>query len=311
MEAGEGAHDAIFIVKNGVAAEAALEHGLAHVVHEVVLVEEYQILALADLLHRHGEEHEARHTPGGQGRRDDDGLLRVLPFGLDLGPAEDQTAHAAGDGPVHQLRLLTADQHAVGVGERRVLVILGHGDKQLAGDLGFRHIELVDQRTLDDAQQVKQRQLVHAVEADGGHVVLGDVPGGEHAPQRAVLVDDGHGVEIAVAHGLPGVVDGDSGSEGGRTVVVQVPHLRAHAVDQLRRLHAEAVQQALGLVVDGADAPGVIVGIPQRVAQPGIGDRGNDGVGVRVLVPGDIDRIHRALLVKSRPQQARLPFSSV
>ena len=86
-----------------------------------------------------------------------------------------------------------------------------------------------------------------------------------------------------------GQIHGDGAVEGRGTVIVQIPHLGAHVLDQGRRLETETVQQLLGLVVDGADAHGTVIAIPHGIAQIGIGDGGNDGIGIRVAVPGHID----------------------
>ena len=131
----------------------------------------------------------------------------------------------------------------------------------------------------------------------GAHVVVGHVTGGEHAVQRPVLVghrEDGDAVRL---HDLPGSAQGGGGRQGGRRIVVQVPHLVANVRDEHGRLKPKAVQNDLGLVADLAQAGGLVLPLAQGVFQGGVGHGRHDGVGVRVAVSCNINGIHAVVLL--------------
>ena len=52
-------------------------------------------------------------------------------------------------------------------------------------------------------------------------------------------------------------------------------------------------QHQLGLVGNGAQAGGFVFTIAKRVTQGGIGHSGDDGVGIRISVTGNVNRIHK------------------
>lgn len=151
---------------------------------------------------------------------------------------------------------------------------------------------VVEDASLDDAQEVEQRQRVHVPVADRAHAVGRDIAGGEHTVERAVLVDDGHGGDVLVAHDVPGAVHRDAGVERRRRVKVQIAHLRADVADRDRLLKAEAIEQTLRLIADVAEMCGHVIPVAERVAQCGIGNGGRDGVRVRIPVAGDVDSVH-------------------
>ena len=212
----------------------------------------------------------------------------LRPLRADGGAADDDAAHAARYGALDDVRLVAADEDAVRVGEGRVLVILRQGDVELAGYLAHRAVELVHQRALQHAQQVEERQVVDAVLGDGLHVVGGDVPRGEHAAERAAVVHDGHGAHLAVAHRAPGQVQRHRAVERRRVVIVEVLHLRAQVFHQRRGVGVEAREQPRRLVVHAAQPHGLVAALADGVLQVGVGNGGDDGVGVRVAVPGDV-----------------------
>ena len=294
----ERADDLFVLVEHGVAAVAALEHDLTHVVDVIIEVEADQILRVARAGDRDRLIHQPRHAAGIERGGDDAGLAGVFkPRGVDVGLAEDDALHADVERAADHIRLVAAENDAVGVGEEQVVAALRQGDRHHAGHAVDLLGAVVEDAPLDDAQEVEQRQRVHVPVADRAHAVGRDVAGGEHAVERAVLVDDGHGRDVLVAHDVPGAVHCDGGVERRRGVVVQVAHLRAHVAQHPRRLEAEAVEQALCLVADVAEVCGHIVAVTEGIAQRGIGDGGHHGVRVRVPVAGDVNLIHEVRLL--------------
>ena len=150
----------------------------------------------------------------------------------------------------------------------------------------------MEELSLQHGDEVEDGDVLHPGVADGGDVVVGHVPGGEGAVKGAVLVGHGEDGEVPPLHGLPAPADGGGGGESGGRVVVQVPDLGAHVVDELGGLEAEAVQDNLGLVADLAQPGGLVLPVSQGVLEGGVGHGGDDGVRIRVPVPGDINGIH-------------------
>ena len=125
------------------------------------------------------------------------------------------------------------------------------------------------------------------------HAVGGNVSGGEHAVKAAVVLhdrDDRRGT-VALLHGLPCVEDGNTAVHSGRSVEDEVPHLGADVRDEHRRFRVELVEHTLGLIGHVTEAGRHIFPVTERVAQRRIGDGRHYGVGVGVLVSGDIDRV--------------------
>ena len=293
MEPGQGAHHTLLIVQDGVGAEAAFQHGVLHVVDEVVQVEIHQILALADALDGQGVADEAHGLVGVVGRGDDARLrvhLQKLPLHLCL--ADDDAVDVQLQRPADHIRLVAADDDAVGVGEHQVLPSGGQRHGDLTGDHFPKLHILVEDLALQHGQQVVDRHLSHLGIADGGHIVVGHVAGGEHTVQGTILVGHGDDGDLVGLHGLPGPGNGGRGGEGGRRVVIQVPHLGAQIADELRCLEAEPVQHRLGLVADLAQPGGFVVTVAQGVFQRRVRHGGHDGVRVRIAVAGDVNCIH-------------------
>ena len=84
----------------------------------------------------------------------------------------------------------------------------------------------------------------------------------------------------------------DRGGEDRRRIIVEIRNLRAHGVQQFRRGKVKLLQQHLGLVAELAYARRDVGALAQRVFQHGVGDGGNDGVGVRIAVARDVDGFH-------------------
>ena len=128
---------------------------------------------------------------------------------------------------------------------------------------------------------------------DGLHVAGGDVAGGEHAEQCAVLICDGQGGDGRVRRqSSPRAADGHTGGKRRRCVIVEVAHLRAHGLDPDRGREAEAVEHELRLVADVAETGGAVLPVAECIAQRGVGHGGDDGVGIRIPMAGDVNGIH-------------------
>ena len=195
MEAGQGSHYLFVLVQDRVAAVAAFEHLLLHVVHIVAQMEIGDVLALADPGHRQGQVDHPGDAAGAERRGDDAGVFGLSPLRLEIRPADDQALDAGLDGPVDQLRLVAADQDAVGIDEGGVLVVLRDGDEQLAGDAAGLGAVLVDQGALQHADQIEQRYVLDTVFIHGLHLIGGQVSGGEHTVQMPVVIHDGDHVQ--------------------------------------------------------------------------------------------------------------------
>ena len=159
--------------------------------------------------------------------------------------------------------------------------------------LARRAVELVDQRTLQHAQQVEERHVVHAVLGDGLHVVAGYVARGEHAEERAVLLDYRHHAGLArrawCARPGPAARSGRArgcGRSPRRSTCVRMFLMKR------RGLHAEAREQARRLVVYGAYAHRLVRAVAHGVLEAGVGQRGHDGICIRVAMPGDENITH-------------------
>ena len=90
VEAGYRTHDVVVLVEHGVAAVAALEHYLAHVVDVVAQMEGDNVLGLYDALHGQGLVYDAGDAAGGE-RGGDYAYVaaRLGPLALERGAADD------------------------------------------------------------------------------------------------------------------------------------------------------------------------------------------------------------------------------
>ena len=123
-------------------------------------------------------------------------------------------------------------------------------------------------------------------------LVGGNVAGREHPVERAVVVEDGDGGDAGIPHRAPGQIQRHGLVQLRGLVKVQIGDLGAHILYVHGRLEPEAVQHTLGLVVDRADADGLVFPVAQGVAQIGVGHGGDDGVGIGIAVSADIDVVH-------------------
>ena len=137
----------------------------------------------------HGVPDEAHGAVSVIGRGDDTGLrLRFQQLPVHLRLADDDAVDVQVQSPADHVRLVAADDDAVGIGELQILPSgrQGHGD--LTGDHVLHLAALVEDLALQHGQQVVHRQLSHHGVADGGNIVVGHVAGGQHAVQRSVIV---------------------------------------------------------------------------------------------------------------------------
>ena len=246
---------------------------------------------------------QAVYAAGVQRRGDDAGLAGVFqPSRLHISLAKDQAGHLLIQRALDHVRLAAAQHDAVGAVEQQVFAVLGQGNGYGATDAVHQVAAVAHDPPLDDAQQVEQGDglhtgLTHGVQAEGG-----DVAGGQHTVQGAVLIDNGDGGDLLLPHELPRPVHGDGGVQTRRTVEIQILHLCADILDEAGGIEMEPLQHPVGLVADGTQMDGHILLLTQRVFQRSVGHGGHDGVGVRIAVSGHIDLVHtRKLLCEKFP----------
>ena len=297
MVPGEGAHYPVVGVQNGVAAVAALEDHLTDVVDIVVQTEELEVLLPG-------------HTADGNGLENPpDGAVTVVGGGDDAGVfgngadivrqlclAEDHAAHAELHGLPEHIRLMAADKDRLLFPEGRQVGALGQGQYHIAGD-GVDHLfGFGEELAFQYAEDVEDGHLPQGGVHDGVHIIACDIPGGEHALEMAVVVGNGNGGDVLVLlHSGPGPVDGDGGVEDGRLVIVQVLDLSADVFQVKGGLKAKAAEDSPGLVAELAQPGGHILPVPHGVAQGGVGHGGDNRVGIRIAMAGDIDFIHKSI----------------
>ena len=293
MVTGQGAHHFFLLVQHGIAAIAAFQHHLPHVVYVVIQMEADQISGGTGPGDGDGLIDQPVNAAGVKGRGDNAGLAGVLhPFRIHVGLAQDQAGYLHVQRPADHIRLAAAQHDAVRAVKQQVFTALGQGDGHAAGQTVHQITALAHHAALDDAQQVEHGHLLHHRIGDGVQAEGGNVAGGQHSVQGAVLVGHGNGGDLLAAHQLPRPVHGDRGVQTGGTVKVQIPHLRAHVLDKAGRLEAEVLQHPVGLVADGAQMHRHILLLAQRVLQRRIGHGGHNGVGIRIAMAGHIDLVH-------------------
>ena len=211
--AGQGAHDVFVFVQHGVAAVAALEHHLADVVYVVVQMEAHDLAPLAGTGDGDGLIDQAAHAACGEGRGDDAGVaLVIFQIRVDLRAADDEAAHLLIQRTLDHVRLAGAEDDVVAAGKAQVLGGLGHGHHHVAADAGGDVAALVDDAPLQHADQIEHRQLLHMGVHQRLHAEGGDVAGGEHAVERAVVVHHGNGGNALLVHHMPRPIHGDGGA---------------------------------------------------------------------------------------------------
>ena len=294
MVAGERADDAVVFIQNGIAAVAAFQHTLADVVDKVVEMEALEVLRAADAADGQRLIQQADGAVGIERRGDDDGVRRrIAELLVQLGLTDDDAAGVLLNGATHHVRLVAADDDAAAAGEQQIVTALRQGDAHVAADGIHKIARFVQNTALEHAEHIEQRNGVDVRMLDGLHVAGGDVAGGEHAEQCAVLICDGQGGDGRVRRqSSPRAADGHTGGKRRRCVIVEVAHLRAHGLDPDRGREAEAVEHELRLVADVAETGGAVLPVAECIAQRGVGHGGDDGVGIRIPMAGDVNGIH-------------------
>ena len=126
------------------------------------------------------------------------------------------------------------------------------------------------------------------------HVGIGNVLDGDKPLQLALVIHDAQGVDLDIAHQVPGGAHAHFAVNARLFADVNVFNLGADISAQARRLHAEMLQNKASLAVDMPGAAGFVQAFQAAaVFQPGIGKGRADRVGIRVLVPDDVDAAHR------------------
>ena len=243
---GEGADNLVILIENRVAAMAAFEHDLAHIIHKIGQMECFQIVCPAYACDLNGVIDHARSLVGIERRSDDAGVCLHLPQLLrQFRLAHDQTADLLLDSAPRHFRLLTNNHDGVRAFKEKIFVVLRQGDGHLSADRVGKIPGFVQNLAVQDAQKIENRNLVHAGVGKRAHVVACDFAGRQHAVQFAVFVCHGNGGNGFCLVGLqsrPCPADRDRTRQGRRRVIVQIAHLRAHGLDAHRRLEAEAVE---------------------------------------------------------------------
>ena len=294
MEAGQRAHNRLVFVQHRVAAVAAAEQRLFHIVYVIAEMEANNVLGLAQAHHRHSLIDQTGGLPGIQGRGDDAGVpgnLRQLRRDIRL--ADDQAGHMGLQGGLDHLRLIPTDQQTVRTQRRLIGIAPGNGNLHLAGDRVGGLGKLVDQMALQHADQIEQRDVADHAFIHGAQVIGGHVAGGQHTVQGAVVVEDGDGGDLPIPHGLPGQLQGHGAVQLRRMVEVQVTDLVAHIFNVRRRLKAKAIEHVQRFIIDRADPHRGVLPVAQGIAQVGISHGGYDGIRIRVAVAGNINFVHQ------------------
>ncbi|MPM75157.1 hypothetical protein SDC9_122148 [bioreactor metagenome] len=253
-----------------------------------------QIGRFADAADRQGVADQANRAIGVKGRGDEAGFRFQRPQLIaDLRLADNQTLDAQLQRVADHIRLIAADDNAVFVVEQQILAGGGQSDGHFAGDTVNLLAGFVEDLSLDDGQEVVQRNVADLGIADGRHIIGRDVSGGEHSEQRSVLVGDGDGGDIGVLmNNMPRPADGDAGVQQGRGVVFQIAHLGPHVLEQHGGSKVEAVQNGLRLIVDPTETRRCVFPVAQRITQGGIGHGGDNRIRVGIAVPSNIDGVH-------------------
>ena len=236
---------------------------------------------------------------GVEGRGDDAGVRgKIAQLLVQLRLTQDHAAHVQFQRAADHIRLVAADDDVVLAGEEQIFAALRQGNGNVAGDGVYQIAGLVQDPALQHTQKIKNRDLLNVRALNGAHIVGGDVAGGEHPEERAVLVRHGDRGDGGVGgKHRPGAADGQRARERGRGIIVQIAHLRAHGLDPGGSGESETIQHELRFIADMAKTRSAVFPVSERIAQGGVSHRGNDGVRIRVAVAGDINRIHRNLPV--------------
>ena len=299
MIAAQRADDLLVLVQHGIGAVAALQHRLAHVVDEVVEVKQHDPRMLGNALHRNRLINHPCRAVSVAGRGDNArlaGQTEVLFRQRAL--ADNDTRCADFQRLVHHVLLLPADDDAAAVDALQAFAGCRQSNHDFAGNGVERILLVVDDMPFERGQKVENRHVTDFGLRDALHVLFGNAARGQHPVERAILVRDRHCRQIFIlAQHCPRVADRNTCAERWRTVVVNIAHLCADIGEQRRRLKAEAVEQELRLVVRCALHGGDIGIVAQRIMQRRKRHGGHHGIGIRIAVSADINRIHLCILL--------------
>ena len=158
MIARERADNLVVRVQNRVAAVAAAEHDLPHIVHKVCQMEGFKVRRAADAAglcgmveHARGLERVKRRCDDARCGRQREKLRRELSL------ADDQTANLHLNGPPGHIGLRAADDDGILTGKEQVFVLLRQGDGHLAAEPVDKVSGVVDDFAVQNAQKVKNR----------------------------------------------------------------------------------------------------------------------------------------------------------
>ena len=298
VEARERADDMLIFVKNRVGAETAFEYGVLHVGNVVVQMEHGHVGCVADMGNRLGVAKQVDSVVCVHGRGDNAGVPGALEdFRRDLRLTDYRAVHADFNGAAQHLRLVSTDDNGVFVGKEQVFAAGRQCNIDFPGDGVADFPAPVENLPLQNRNDIVNRHGLNHGIVDTLHVVVGDIPGGEHAEQGAVLVDHGQDGDMCRLHGLGGAADGRGWGNHRRRVEIKVTHLIADVVNEDGRLGVEAVKYQLRFVADASQTRRDIVSLAQGVFERGVGQRGDDGVGIGVFVSGDVDGFHEKFLL--------------
>ena len=295
---GQHAHCPILVIQDRVAGVAIFQYRFLNIVHPVFQMEAHHALGVADAAHGSGLEQQTGGAVSVEGGGDDAGLGGQIPqFFRQLCLTQHQAIHIHFHGPAHHFRLIAADDHRGGLAEQQIFVGLGQGNHHFAGDGVDIVAGVVEHFAFQHAQQVEQGHILQYAGVDAGHIVAGDVGTGQNAVQRAILPGHRQGCHIGIfLEFVPGAADGNAEFQNRRGIIIQVADLGEYIVHALGRLETEAVQNHLGLVRYRAQNSRLVFPVAQGIAQSCIGHSGYHGVGIRISMAGNINRIHNCLL---------------
>ena len=290
----EQAHVLALLVDDGEEAVAALGHHLAGVVDGGVHAHLEDALGEHLGAHRDGHGDEARGGVGVIGRGDDRAPAT-------LGGGDDAARHlgAAADHKAARLALNGELLRLVAVGHQddvarldRVLHHLGRGAHADVAALDARRGVAKDHlavERVDDAGVAGARVADHRVVEDV-HVGVGDVLDRDEALEGAVLVGDAEGVDLGLAHEVPGGEEAHLPVDAALALNLGVLDLRGDGGDELGLLEAKALEDKGRLAVDGARAARLVDGgVLDGVLEVCVADGRADAVRVRMQVADDVD----------------------
>ena len=293
MEASQGADYLSVIVQYGIAAVAALEHGILHIIDEIIQLEGDQFIRLGNPADRRGLIQETRGAPGVIRRGDDAGVRGdAVELFRQIALAQDDAVDLESQGFFHHILLLSAEDDGFGADVVQIPAGIRQGKDHLAGN-GIEHVLLlVDDRPFNGGEDVKDGGIVDDGGGNGPHVTFGNAAGRDHAKQCAVLIGHRQRAEGGVfLQDFPRVAHGDVFAQLRGTVKVDVPHLCPDRGEQHGRLKAEAFQKKTGFIVQEAQPGRNISALAQRIAKTGIRHGGDDGICVRVAMTADIGNL--------------------